>query len=54
MDNGTVAVMEVRDSLDQMTRIEFHDLELDPDLEASLFQFVPPEGVDVIGEGVDF
>lgn len=54
LDAGQVAVMEVRDSLDQVTRIDFHDLELGADLPDSLFQFTPPEGVDVIGKGVDF
>ena len=51
---GQVAVMEVRDSLDQVTRIDFHDLEFGTELPATLFQFTPPEGVDVIGKGVDF
>jgi outer membrane lipoprotein carrier protein len=51
---GQVAVMEVRDSLDQVTRIDFHDVELGAELSATLFQFTPPEGVDVIGKGVDF
>ncbi|MGI9264147.1 MAG: outer membrane lipoprotein chaperone LolA [Gammaproteobacteria bacterium] len=54
LSDGHLAVMEVRDSLDQVTRIEFHDLELDLELESGLFEFTPPEGVDVIGEGVDF
>jgi outer membrane lipoprotein carrier protein len=51
---GQVAVMEVRDSLEQVTRIDFHDMELDVELSDTLFQFTPPEGVDVIGKGVDF
>ncbi len=54
MNETTVVALEIRDSLDQVTRIDFHDLELGPELPDSLFQFAPPEGVDVIGEGVDF
>lgn len=51
---GQIAVMEVRDSLEQVTRIEFMGLELGADLDDALFRFEPPAGVDVIGEGADF
>ncbi len=43
--------MELRDSLGQLTRIEFSNVETNPELDPALFQFEPPEGVDVIGQG---
>jgi outer membrane lipoprotein carrier protein len=42
--------MELTDNLDQTTWIEFAQVELNPGLRDELFRFVPPEGVDVIGE----
>ncbi len=48
---GELRVMELSDQLDQTTRIEFTDVVRNPELEASLFTFEPPEGVDVIGWG---
>lgn len=44
-----LAVMDLVDSLGQTTRISFHGIEKDPELEASVFRFTPPEGADVIG-----
>ena len=40
--------MNLVDSLDQLTRIELSDLERNPSLEESVFEFSPPPGVDVI------
>lgn len=44
-----LAVMELRDALEQITRIEFTALERNPELAATTFEFAPPAGVDVIG-----
>ncbi|MEA5445498.1 outer membrane lipoprotein chaperone LolA [Gammaproteobacteria bacterium AB-CW1] len=44
----TVELMELRDNLGQTTRIEFHNIEFNPELPDDLFHFDPPEGVDVI------
>lgn len=44
----TVELMELRDNLGQTTRIEFHDIELNPTLSDELFEFTPPEGTDVV------
>ncbi len=44
----TVELMELRDNIGQTTRIEFHNIELNPEIEDSYFQFTPPEGTDVI------
>lgn len=41
-------VMELLDGLGQTTRMQFHKVEVNPSLDAKLFQFTPPEGVDVI------
>lgn len=44
----TVELMELRDNMGGTTRIEFRDIELNPDLPDSLFEFEPPSGTDVI------
>lgn len=41
--------MEFRSKLNQTTRIEFQSVERNAHLDASIFSFVPPPGVDVIG-----
>ena len=45
-----LVVMELEDSFGQTTVIKFSNLENNPALDQSTFQFVPPKGVDVIGE----
>lgn len=40
--------MDLRDNLNQTTRIEFKSAERNPNLDPSLFTFTPPEGVDVL------
>jgi outer membrane lipoprotein carrier protein len=47
---GKIAAMEVIDSLEQITRIEFTAVELGGALDENLFRFEPPPGVDVIGQ----
>jgi outer membrane lipoprotein carrier protein len=46
---GELKVMELKDKLQQSTRIEFSRIRRNPQLAAALFTFVPPPGVDVIG-----
>jgi outer membrane lipoprotein carrier protein len=41
--------MDLADRLGQTTRIRFSSIERNPKLPASLFRFVPPPGVDVVG-----
>jgi chaperone LolA len=41
--------MVLLDRLGQVTRLEFERIERNPRLDASLFTFVPPAGVDVVG-----
>lgn len=40
--------MRLEDALGQQTSIDFRDVELNKDIPASLFQFIAPEGTDVI------
>lgn len=42
--------MELTDSFGQVTRLRFTHMRRNPVLASSLFKFVPPKGVDVIGE----
>lgn len=43
-------MMVLEDQFDQTTRIEFTNVQRNPDLDPQLFTFVVPEGVDVVGE----
>jgi outer membrane lipoprotein carrier protein len=43
--------LELVDGLNQVTRIDFDNLTVNPDVAESTFEFKPPAGVDVIGEG---
>ena len=40
--------MELKDGFGQTTRLEFSAIERNPELDAALFEFTPPAGVDVI------
>ena len=42
--------MELLDNFGQTTHIRFSKLERNPQLPAATFKFVPPAGVDVVGE----
>lgn len=46
---GELEMMELADALGQVTRIEFTELVTNEPLDAALFTFEPPPGVDVIG-----
>jgi len=43
--------LELVDGLNQVTRIELKNLVVNPDVPDSTFEFKPPAGVDVIGNG---
>ena len=45
---GILREMVLRDSFDQVTWLIFSEIEQNPTLTPDLFQFTPPEGVDVI------
>jgi outer membrane lipoprotein carrier protein len=42
--------LELEDTLNQVTTIQFSNVELNPKLRDRLFEFKPPRGVDVIGQ----
>jgi len=48
-----LAAMELRDSFGQATQIRFSDFKPNIDLSDDVFLFVPPEGVDVMGEPIN-
>lgn len=47
---GDLKAMELQDSFGQTTLVRFSRLERNPVLPATTFKFVPPAGVDVVGE----
>ena len=48
-EGSTLRAMELKDNFGQTTRLEFSDVERNPDLDERLFRFEPPPGADVIG-----
>lgn len=42
--------MEMRDNFGQTTRLEFNKILKNPSLAKNTFKFIPPKGVDVIGQ----
>ena len=44
-----LAAMELEDHFGQITRILFTNVERNPKVDQKLFEFVVPEGVDVVG-----
>ncbi len=48
--NNALQVMEMLDSFGQTTRLEFSNMQVNKALAADTFKFVPPEGVDIIGQ----
>ena len=47
--DGALAALDIVDHLDQITRIVFVEIELNPTLQPQLFEFDIPAGVDVVG-----
>ena len=48
--NDRLVAMELVDGFDQLTQFRFNDLQVNGPVSAQLFRFVPPKGVDVIGD----
>ena len=46
-DGDTLRVMELKDAFGQLTRLRFANVERNPKLAPTLFQFTPPEGADI-------
>ena len=51
LENDTVKTMELRDNFGQSTQIVFDNLRTNVVHNPKIFQFTPPEGVDVFGVG---
>lgn len=49
-DQHDLRIMELMDNFGQTTRLEFSHLQHNPRLAATLFEFIPPPGVDVVGD----
>ncbi|MCW9047745.1 MAG: outer membrane lipoprotein chaperone LolA [Gammaproteobacteria bacterium] len=50
MLDGKIKTMRFIDNFEQQTQIEFEQLVVNPQFEDSMFEFVTPEGTDVIGD----
>ncbi len=46
----TLTTLEVEDSFGQRTRLDFQKLERNPTLDPAKLKFIPPPGVDVVGD----
>jgi len=51
MEGKELRAMEMVDGFGQTTRLFFKTTKRNPKLDASLFKFTPPKGVDVVGDG---
>lgn len=51
-DNDVLSLMVLRDSFAQVTTITFTNTELNVNVDDALFEFVPPEGIDVMTDGL--
>lgn len=48
--DGNIKTMRFIDNFEQLTQIEFEQLVVNPEFEESKFEFIAPEGTDVIGD----
>ena len=48
-ENNELIAMEMRDSFGQTTRLVFNNISKNPKLAKNQFKFIPPKGVDIIG-----
>lgn len=53
MDGDILRAMEMVDGFGQTTRLYFDPMSRNPQLADDVFRFVPPAGVDVIGEAIE-
>lgn len=49
LDEKGLRFLQLHDQFEQTTYIYFTELKSNPELDAGLFEFIPPEGVDVFG-----
>lgn len=50
LEGDVIRAMEMVDNFGQMTRLFFHTVTRNPQVEAGMFRFTPPPGIDVVGE----
>ncbi len=50
LQNGAIKTMRFIDNFEQQTEIEFEQLVVNPEFKVSYFEFVAPEGTDVVGD----
>jgi outer membrane lipoprotein carrier protein len=50
LEGDVIRAMEMVDNFGQMTRLFFHTVSRNPQVETGAFRFTPPPGVDVVGE----
>ena len=50
LQNGNIKTMRFIDNFEQQTEIEFVQLVVNPEFEMSFFEFVAPQGTDVVGD----
>ena len=48
--NGKIKTMRFVDNFNQLTQIQFEDLVVNPQFNKGQFEFVPPQGTDVLGD----
>ncbi len=46
-EGDSLRIMELKDAFGQLTRLRFVNMERNPELDPTLFQFTPPEGADI-------
>ena len=49
IDDGQLQMLAMEDAFGMRTEIRFTELQKNPSLQADMFEFTPPDGVDVIG-----
>jgi outer membrane lipoprotein carrier protein len=49
LDQKGLRFLQLHDQFEQTTFIYFTELRTNPELDGSIFEFIPPEGVDVFG-----
>jgi outer membrane lipoprotein carrier protein len=50
LEKGVLSGMQLNDNFGQLTRIYFSNLKVNQQVEANLFEFIAPKGVDVFSE----
>lgn len=50
LQNGKIKTMKFVDNFNQLTQIEFEQLVVNPQFNKGQFEFVPPQGTDVLGD----